>query len=88
MGEQFSWSKFFTGLVDPTAYFKSLAIVIRISLVVLIIWGVWIAGNFIQSKLSPKRTVHPSVFNVDGQMGGNVRNSADQKETKFGILNF
>lgn len=87
MSESFSWSKFFGGIVDPTAYFKSIAIVIRLAVIVLIIWGVWIAGTFIQSKLAPKKQ-QPAVFTVTDQFGGNVKNSADQKETKFGILNF
>lgn len=87
MAEPFSWIKFFSGIIDPTAYFKTLAIVIRIVVIILIIWGVWIAGCFIQQKLAPKKQ-QPSVFNVNDQLGGSVKNSADQKETKFGILNF
>ena len=84
--EPFSWLKFFKGLIDPTAYFKTLAIVLRMALVVLIVWVVWIAGNFIQAKLAPKKQL-PAVFTVNAQQGGAVKNSADQKETKFGLIN-
>lgn len=87
MGESFSWGKFFGGLFDPTAYFKTLAIVLRVSIVIVIAWGIWIGGTFIQNKLAPKKQ-QPAVFTVSDQLGGSVKNSADQKETKFGILNF
>lgn len=87
MSETFSWSKFFGGLFDPTAYFKTLANILRILLLVLICYGVYLGGAKLHSILAPKKQ-QPSVFNVTGQVGGEVKNSADQKETKFGILNF
>jgi hypothetical protein len=87
MSEPFSWSKFFAGLVDPTAYFKTLAIVIRIALVILVCFVVYMACVKVHAMLAPKKQ-QPSVFTVTGQAGGMVKNSSDQKETKFGLLNF
>lgn len=87
MSEQFSWTKFFKGIVDPTAYFKTMAILIRVCIVALVIVGVYAACVRIHSMLVPKKQ-EPSEFHVVGQQGGEVRNSADQKQTKFGLLNF
>ena len=87
MGEQFSWSKFFGGLFDPTAYFKTLANILRILLVVIICYGVYLGGVKLHSILAPKKQ-NPSTFIVNDQLGGNVKNSADQKENKFGLFNF
>ena len=87
MSEPFSWVKFFGGLVDPTAYFKTLAIVLRLALVAVICFGVYVLCLRVHAMLAPKKP-NPAVFTVTGQAGGQVKNSADQKETKFGILNF
>lgn len=87
MSEQFSWSKFFVGIVDPTAYFKTLANIIRIALVVLVCFAVYVLCMKIHSTVAPKKP-QAATFNVNDQIGGNVKNSADQKENKFGILNF
>jgi len=87
MSEQFSWVKFFSGLVDPTAYFKTIAVVLRIVFIVLILWGGWVIGNFIHQKLSPKKQ-QPVIFTTTGQIGGETKNSADQKKLNFGLFNF
>lgn len=87
MAEQFKWSKFFSGLVDPTAYFKTLAIILRICIAALIVFGIYLLGVRIHAWLTPKKP-QPAVFTVNDQVGGTVKNSADQKQTKFGILNF
>lgn len=87
MAEQFSWSKFFGGIVDPTAYFKTLANILRIAIVVVVAFGVYYAVVKIKAMVAQKKPV-PAVFTVSDQTGGSVKNSADQKETKFGILNF
>jgi hypothetical protein len=87
MSEPFSWSKFFGGLIDPTAYWKTFAIVIRVLLIALVIFAIYLAGVKIHSMLAPK-SKQPSTFIVSDQVGGTVKNSSDQKETKFGLLNF
>lgn len=87
MSEPFSWIKFFGGLVDPTAYFKTLAIILRIALVAVICFGVYVLCLKLHSVFAPKKP-QAATFNVNDQIGGNVKNSADQKENKFGILNF
>jgi hypothetical protein len=88
MGEPFSWSKFFGGLFDPTAYFKTLANVTRILIVVAICFGVYLLGAKLHSILLPKKPSLTSIFNVNDQQGGNVNNSADKKEIKNALINF
>jgi hypothetical protein len=53
----------------------------------LTLFGIYLLGVRIHAWLVPKKP-QPSVFNVVGQQGGEVRNSSDQKQTKFGLLNF
>lgn len=82
-----SWKKFFSGLVYPVGYFKTLAGIIRVTIIVLFCWLAYMVGVKIHNILAPKPK-QPAVFNVTGQQGGCVKNSADQKESKFGLFNF
>lgn len=85
--EQFGWGKFFSGIVSPLGYFKTMADVLRILVIILICWGVYVLGVRIHSAIAPKKP-QPAVFTVNDQVGGSVQNSADQKQTKFGLFNF
>ncbi len=85
--ESFSWGKFFSGIVSPIGYFKTIADLTRILVLVLLCWLAYLAGVKIHSMLAPKKQL-PAVFTVSDQIGGEVRNSADQKQQKFGIFNF
>ena len=87
MGEQFSWGKFFSGIVDPVAYFKTLSYIIKFCIIVLIVFGIYCLGVRIHSALVPKK-IPQSVFTVNAPSGGEIKNSADQKQTKFGLFNF
>jgi hypothetical protein len=85
--ELFSWSKFFSGIVSPLGFFKTLAGIFRVCLIVLVLFGGYLLGVRIHNWLTPKKP-NPVVFTVADQVGGEVRNSADQKQTKFGLFNF
>jgi len=87
MGEPFSWGKFFSGLVDPTGYFKTLADVLRIVIFIVIAIALYFGAVKAYRFLFPPK---PSVitFEVSSQTGGQVRNSADQKTNKFGLFTF
>ena len=85
MGEQFSWSKFFSGIVDPTAYWKTLAIVLRIALMVIVVIAVVCAGIKIKEMFTGKKPANHII--ITGQQGGEVRNTQDDKKQKFGIIN-
>lgn len=87
MSEPFSWKKFLYGLIDPTAYFKTAAILVRIALLALVIYAIFLGGVKIHNMIAPKKQ-NPSVFNVTGQQGGEVKNSADQKTQKNGLIVF
>lgn len=85
MSEPFSWSKFFTGLFDPTAYFKTLAIVVRIALIALVIFGVALVAFKIKGmffKVKPQ-----AQFTVTGTAGGQIHNSNDEIKKKWGLIN-
>lgn len=85
--EAFSWAKFLGGIVSPIGYYKTVADLLRIMVIVLILWGGYLLGVKVHSWLAPKKP-QAAEFTVVGQQGGEVRNSADQKQTKFGLLNF
>lgn len=85
--EQFSWGKFFSGIFSPLGYFKTIADVLRILIILLMCWGVYVLGVRIHAALSPKKP-QPAVFTVNDQVGGSVQNSADQKKYNLGIFNF
>ena len=85
--ELFSWGKFFSGIVDPIGYFKTLASFLRILVVIGILFLSYCIGVRIYSALVPKK-IPQSVFTVNAPSGGEIKNSADQKQTKFGLFNF
>lgn len=85
--ENFSWGKFFSGIVSPIGYFKTIADLTRILVLVLLCWLAYLAGVKIHSMLAPKKQL-PAVFTVSDQAGGSVQNSADQKKYNFGFFNF
>ena len=87
MAEPFSWGKFFSGIVSPLGYFKTIADVIRIIVIVMLCFLAYACGVKINAWMNPKK-VQPVVFTVSDQVGGTVKNSADQKQTKFGLFNF
>jgi hypothetical protein len=86
MSEPFSWGKFFGGLVDPTAYFKTLAIIVRVGLMIIICVLLALAVLKVKDVFFPKSKQQETVV-ITGQTGGVVANSKDQRLQKFGLLN-
>lgn len=85
--EVFSWKKFFSGVFDPIGYFKTLASLLRILIIVAILFLTYCVGMRIYHAIVPKSQPQPAVFTVSGQAGGQVKNSADQKTYKNALLN-
>lgn len=85
MSEPFSWSKFFSGLVDPTAYFKTLAIVVRVALIALIFFGVALVALKVKNMFF--KTKPQAQFTVMGTAGGQIHNSNDEIKKKWGLIN-
>lgn len=85
MSEPFQWNKFFKGLVDPTAYFKTLAIILRIGIMVLVVVLIFCIGLKIKETFFGKKPTNNVIIN--GQQGGEVHNTQDDKKQKFGLIN-
>jgi hypothetical protein len=84
--ERFSWTKFFTGLVDPTAYWKTLAVILRSALIIGILTLVVFGVLKLKSVFFPKKEL-PANFTQTGQTGGTVENVADHRTQKMGLIN-
>ena len=86
MAEPFEWKKFFAGLVDPTAYFKTLAIIVRVGIMIMLTILLVLSVLKLKSVFFPKVKPESSVV-ISGQTGGEVHNVKDDKKFKIGLLN-
>lgn len=86
MSEEMKWSKWFAGMIDPTAYLKTLAILLRAAFLVLVIACVVFCGLRLKSFILGKARESQKVV-ITGQQGGTVHNSTDEIRKKVGLLN-
>ena len=86
MSDPFSWGKFFAGLVEPTAYFKTIASIVRIGIMIIILVLIFLAVMKAKDFFFPKKTTPTNII-ITGQQGGQVRNTQDEKKQKFGLIN-
>lgn len=86
MSEPFEWKKFFAGLVDPTAYFKTLAIILRVGVMIIVCALLALAVLKAKDVFFPKQKPENTVV-ISGQTGGEVHNVKDDKKFKIGLLN-
>ena len=86
MSEPFSWGKFLAGMVDPTAYFKTLAIIVRIGVMIILLALLVFSVLKVRSILWPEQRPENTVL-ITGQTGGEVHNVKDDKKFKIGLLN-
>lgn len=86
MSEPFSWAKFLGGIVDPTAYFKTLAIILRIGVMIILLGFLVFSVLKVRSMLWPEKRPENTVM-ITGQTGGEVHNVKDDKKFKIGLLN-
>lgn len=86
MDDKFSWSKFFSGIINPLNFAKSFVFLIQGSLIILLILCVLFTGVWLKNKFfkAPKT---PSPINISGMSGGCIHNSTDDVKKKWGLIN-
>lgn len=84
--EPFSWSKFLGGLFSPLQAAKSLVIGFQITCWALLIMCIVFTGFWLKSKINKPKTVTAPV-SISGMSGGNIHNSNDTINKKYGLLN-
>lgn len=84
--ESFSWRKFFEGLFSPLNFAKAFVFMVQGSIILLLILCVAFTAIKLKNKILPSKKPIPQIM-IQGQTGGHVQNTQDDKKQKFGIIN-
>ncbi|MBV6514065.1 MAG: hypothetical protein FMNOHCHN_03655 [Ignavibacteriaceae bacterium] len=80
MSEEHSWTKWFSGMVDPTAYMKTLAIILRAGFILLILSAIIFSILWVKNRFTNKRVGAPVTIQSNA---GTVHASTDDNRKKF-----
>lgn len=85
-GDKFSWSKFFSGLVNPLNFAKSSVFLLQMGVIILILISLFFTGLKIKRWILKEKPATPPVI-IQGNEGAQIHNSADDVKKKIGLLN-